>query len=67
MKAPLLILSLLVLLSGCASSPTAVAPDLSRPSIAETTSVVFDGKTFVLKFQKNGLWEYFPEQESVDA
>ncbi|WP_454843202.1 hypothetical protein [Pseudomonas gorinensis] len=51
MKAPLLILSIMALLSGCASTP---APDLSRPSIAETKSVVFAGKTFVLKFQKNG-------------
>jgi len=64
MKAPLLILSIMALLSGCASTP---APDLSRPSIAETKSVVFAGKTFVLKFQKNGLWEYFPENQSVDA
>ncbi|PMX29136.1 MULTISPECIES: hypothetical protein [unclassified Pseudomonas] len=64
MKAPLLILSIMALLSGCASTPT---PDLSRPSIAETKSVVFAGKTFVLKFQKNGLWEYFPENQSVDA
>ncbi|QOQ75984.1 hypothetical protein IMF22_02590 [Pseudomonas poae] len=67
MKASLLILSVVALLSGCASSSTAVAPDLSLASIAETKSVVFNGKTFVLKYQKNGLWEYFPEQESVDA
>jgi len=64
MKAPLLILAVLALLSGCASSPT---PDFSRPAITETKSVVFAGKTFVLKFQKDGLWEYFPENESVDA
>ncbi|WP_173667111.1 hypothetical protein [Pseudomonas antarctica] len=44
-----------------------MAPDLSRPSIAQTHSVIFDGKTFVLKFQKNGLREYFPENESVEA
>lgn len=66
MKATLLVLSLLALLSGCAS-PATVAPDLSRPSISETKTVVFGGKTFVLKFQKNGLWEYFPAEESVDA
>lgn len=67
MKITLVVLSVLALLCGCASPPAAVAPDLSRPSIAETKSVVFDGKTFVLKFQKPGLWEYFPAQESVDA
>lgn len=60
-------LSTLALLGACTSRPGAVAPDLSRPSIAETRSVIFDGKTFVLKYQKNGLWEYFPQNESVDA
>lgn len=64
MKATLLIVSLVALLAGCASAPT---PDLSRPSIADTQSVQFAGKTFVLKFRKPGLWEFFPPQESVDA
>lgn len=65
MKAPLLLISLLLaLLSGCTTSST---PDMSRPSIAETKTVVFGSKTFVLKFQKDGLWEYFPAEESVDA
>ncbi len=67
MKPTLLMLSALTLLYACASRPAAVAPDLPRPSIAETQKVVFDGRTFVLKFEKNGLREYFPENESVDA
>lgn len=67
MNTSLVILSALALLSGCASSSTASAPDLSLASIAETKSVVFDSKTFVLKYQKNGLWEYFPEDENVDT
>ncbi|MGR3886044.1 hypothetical protein [Pseudomonas sp. 1152_12] len=67
MKPTLLIMSVFALLCACTSPPGAVAPDLSRPSIAQTHSVIFDGKTFVLKFQKNGLREYFPEKESVDA
>lgn len=67
MKATLLVLSALALLCGCATRPSAVTPDLSRPSIAETQSVEFAGKTFVLKFHKAGLWEFFPAQESVDA
>lgn len=70
MKTTLLTLSMLsalALLGACASRPDAVAPDLSHPSIAETRSVIFAGKTFVLKYQKSGLWEYFPENESVDA
>ncbi|OPA86602.1 hypothetical protein BFW86_20925 [Pseudomonas fluorescens] len=66
MKATLLVLSVLALLCGC-TSPAPVPPDLSRPSIAETQSVAFAGKTFVLKFHKAGLWEFFPAQESIDA
>lgn len=66
MKTTLLILSTLLLLSGCAL-PRANVATPSSPSIAETQSVQFAGKTFVLKFQKPGLWEYFPAEESVDA
>lgn len=64
MKALLLVLSTLLLLSGCSTPLTATK---TSPSIAETKSVQFGGKTFVLKFQKQGLWEYFPEDESMDA
>ena len=64
MKATLLVLSAFVLLYGCA---TPLTSDMSSPSIAETKTVVFGGKTFVLKFQKPGLWEYFPAEESIDA
>lgn len=66
MKATLLVLSALLLLCGCALQRANVATP-SSPSIAETKSVVFAGRTFVLKFQKSGLWEYFPAEESVDA
>lgn len=64
MKATLLMLSALFLLYGCT---TPLTSDMSSPSIAETKTVVFGGKTFVLKFQKPGLWEYFPAEESMDA
>ena len=67
MKATLLVLSVLALLSGCASPTATVAPDLSRPSISETKTVAFGGKTFVLKFHKEGLREYFLPEESMDA
>lgn len=66
MKAPLLVLSALFLLCGCATQLANVSTP-SSPSIAETKSVEFGGKTYVLKFQKPGLWEYFPAEESVDA
>lgn len=66
MKATLLVLSTFALLWGC-TTPPSTAPDLSRPSIAETQSVEFAGKTFVLKFHKAGLWEFVPAQESIDA
>lgn len=64
MKATLLMLSAVFLLYGCA---TPLTSDMSSPSIADTKTVVFGGKTFVLKFQKPGLWEYFPAEESMDA
>ena len=64
MKATLLMLSAFFLLYGCA---TPLTSDMSSPSIADTKTVVFGGKTFVLKFQKPGLWEYFPAEESMDA
>ena len=64
MKATLLMLSAFFLLYGCA---TPLTSDMSSPSIADTKTVVFGGKTFVLKFQKSGLWEYFPAEESMDA
>ncbi|MCF5666558.1 hypothetical protein [Pseudomonas marginalis] len=64
MKATLLVLSAFMLLYGCA---TPLTSDMSSPSIADTKTVVFGGKTFVLKFQKPGLWEYFPAEESIDA
>ncbi|MCD7040165.1 hypothetical protein LRQ11_05720 [Pseudomonas sp. MAFF 311095] len=64
MKATLLVLSAFLLLYGCA---TPLTSDMSSPSIADTKTVVFGGKTFVLKFQKPGLWEYFPAEESIDA
>lgn len=67
MKTPLLILSVLILLAGRATPPPTGIPDLSRRSIAETKSVEFGGKIFVLKFHKEGLWEYFPAEESVDT
>lgn len=52
-----------LMLLGCAS-----APDLSRPSIAETQSVVFAGKTFVLKYEGLGkvpVREYYLPDESI--
>ena len=64
MKALLLVLSTVALLYGCT---TPLTSDMSSPSIADTKTVVFGGKTFVLKFQKPGLWEYFPAEESIDA
>ena len=64
MKATLLMLSAFFLLYGCA---TPLTSDMSSPSIADTKTVVFGGKTFVLKFQKPGLWEYFPAEDSMDA
>lgn len=64
MKATALVLSAFVLLYGCAAPLTS---DMSSPSIAETKTVMFGNRTFVLKFQKPGLWEYFPAEESVDA
>jgi hypothetical protein len=67
MKATLLMLSLLAVLCGCTSPPVDIAAYQARPSIAETKSVVFDGKTFMLKFHKEGLWEFVPAQESIDA
>jgi hypothetical protein len=70
MKASLLILSVLVLLSGCAFTSRPANPALSRPSVAETNSLIFAGKTFVLKYQTDGqipLKEYFLPEESVDA
>ncbi|NWE42237.1 hypothetical protein HX875_22360 [Pseudomonas yamanorum] len=66
----LIVVSTVLLLFGCASKPTVAPPDLSRPSIAETKSVVFAGKTYVLKYQARGnvpLWEYFLAPESVNA
>ena len=64
MKALLLVLSTVALLYGCT---TPLTSDMSSPSIADTKTVVFGGKAFVLKFQKPGLWEYFPAEESIDA
>jgi hypothetical protein len=66
MKATLLVLSVLALLCGC-TTPPAYTSNPSSPSIAQTKSVEFAGKTFVLKFQKAGLWEYFPAEESIDT
>lgn len=59
MKATLLVLSAFVLLYGCA---TPLTSDMSSPSIADTKTVVFGGKTFVLKFQKTGLVGVFPRR-----
>ena len=64
MKATLLVLSAFLLLCGCTTPQTS---NMSSPSIADTKTVVFGGTTFVLKFQKAGLWEYFPAEESVDT
>lgn len=64
MKATLLVLFAFVLLSGCT---TPLTSNMSSPSIADTKTVVFGGKTFVLKSQKPGLWEFFPPEESMDA
>lgn len=64
MKVTSLVLSTFLLLYGCA---TPLTSNMSSPSIADTKTVVFGNKTFVLKFQKPGLWEYFPAEESVDA
>jgi hypothetical protein len=64
MKATLLVLTTFVLLYGCA---TPLTSNPSSPSIADTKTVVFGDKTFVLKYQKPGLREYFPAEESMDA
>lgn len=58
MKATLLVLSaFLLLLCGCTAPQTS---DMSSPSIADTKTVVFGGKTFVLKFQKPEFVGVFP-------
>lgn len=61
MKATLLVLSAFLLLYGCA---TPLTSDMSSPSIADTKTVVFGGKTFVLKFQNRACGSISPQRKA---
>jgi hypothetical protein len=65
----LAVLTGLVLL-GCASAPVSTAPDLSRPSVADTEAIEFAGKRLELRFRSKQkvvpVFEYYLPGEATD-